>query len=136
MTSSRPVGYEKYLRSAKWRNIAAAMKKYTNFTCQRCKKALRPGELDVHHLNYDRLGSERPSDLQVLCRAECHPVADALREERVSNRREQRKSDTACHTFLSKKYGDNYASFADEGMYDEFDRWRAKKHYGETGEEW
>ncbi|HWG88237.1 MAG TPA: hypothetical protein VN679_10690 [Candidatus Acidoferrales bacterium] len=136
MTSSRPINYEKYLHSAKWHNISAAMKKYANFTCQRCKKVFHPGELDVHHLNYDRLGNERPSDLQVLCHAECHPIADALRAERVNSHRKQRNSDAASHTFLSKKYGDNYAAFADDGMYDEFERWSAKKHFGETGEEW
>ncbi|HXE67478.1 MAG TPA: HNH endonuclease [Rhodanobacteraceae bacterium] len=110
------------------------MKKYANFTCQRCKRKFHPSELDVHHLNYERLGHERPSDLQVLCSNKCHPMADALRSERVAIRREQRQSTTACDTYLSKKYGDNYAAFADEGMYEEFERWRAKKHYGETGE--
>jgi 5-methylcytosine-specific restriction endonuclease McrA len=136
MAPSRPVDYEKYLRSAKWRNISAAMKKYVNFTCQSCKVKFHPGELDVHHRTYDRLGNERPSDLQVLCRSNCHPIADARRVEKVAVRREQRQYDAASHTFLSKKYGDNYASFADEGMYEEFERWRAKKHYAETGEDW
>lgn len=112
------------------------MKKYANFTCNRCKTKFHPGALDVHHLTYDRLGNERPSDLQVLCRAKCHPIADAERVEQVTVRREQRQSDAACHTFLSKKYGDNYAAFADDGMHEDFERWRAKKHYGETGEDW
>lgn len=112
------------------------MKKYAKFTCQRCKEKLPPGALDVHHLTYERLGNERPSDLQVLCRSKCHPIADAQRAERTSEWRERRQSDAACETFLSKKYGQNYASFADEGMYEEFERWRAKKHYGETGEDW
>ena len=112
------------------------MKKYANFTCQRCRTKFDPGELDVHDLNYDRLGNERPSDLQVLCRAKCHPIADARRVERVTIRREQRQSESAGHTFLSKKYGDNYASFADDGMYEEFERWRAKKQYGDTGDGW
>lgn len=136
MTSARPIEYKKYLRSAKWRNISAAMKKYANFTCQRCKARLHPSALDVHHLTYERLGNERPSDLQVLCHAKCHPVADAQRVERVTARREQRQYDSASHTFLSKKLGDNYASFADEGMHEDFERWRARKHYAETGEDW
>ena len=135
MSQSRPLDYEKYLRSAKWRNISAKMRKFANFTCDGCKDKFRPAELDVHHRNYDRLGNERPSDLRVLCH-KCHSIADAHRVEQVSIRSEQRQSDAASHTFLSKKYGDNYATFADEGMYEEFDRWRAKKHYGETGEGW
>ena len=134
MKSSRQIDYDKYLRSAKWRNISTAMKRYVDFTCQRCKTKFHPSELDVHHLNYDRLGRERPSDLQVLCRAKCHPIADAQRSEQVIVRREQRQYDAARDTFLFKKYGD--ASFADEGMYEEFERWIAKKHNVETGDGW
>lgn len=136
MTTSQPVDYKKYIKSAKWRNISDVMKKYANFTCQRCKKTFHPSELDVHHRNYDRLGRELPSDLEVLCRANCHPIADAERVEKVCIHRESRRLDAASDTFLSKKYGDNYSAYADEGMYEEFERWRAKMHYGETGEEW
>lgn len=136
MTSGPPVDYGDYMSSARWRNISAAMKKYANFTCQRCKARLHPSELDVHHLNYERMGKERISDLQVLCRSKCHPIADANRAEQDTVRREQRRSDTACDTYLSKKYGDNYASFEDESMHREYERWRTKKHYGETGEDW
>ena len=111
------------------------MKKYANYTCQGCKTKFHSGQLNVHHRNYDSFGNERMSDLQVLCRS-CHSAADAHRVEQVAVRGEQRQSDAACHSFLSKKYGDNYSSFANDGMYEEVDRWRAKKHYGETGEDW
>lgn len=134
MTSQRPANYDKYIASSKWRNIASAMKKHGNFTCQRCKNKFHPGELDVHHRNYDSFGNERMSDLEVLCHAKCHPIADAQRVEQVIVRRERRQNDAATHTFLSKKYGDNYASFAHEGMYEEFEDWLAKKRYGEFGE--
>lgn len=87
--------YEAYLRSAKWRNISAAMKKLADFTCQGCKTKLRSAELDVHHRNYDRLGRERQSDLEVLCR-KCHQTADARRVEHVTLRQEQRASDACC----------------------------------------
>lgn len=124
------------MRSTKWRNISAAMKKHVNYICQGCKTRLHSGQLEVHHLNYDSFGNERMSDLRVLCRDKCHPIADSIRAEQVAIRREQRQTDAACHTFLSSKYGDNYESFANDGMYEEFDRWRARKHYGETGEGW
>jgi len=132
--AQRPANYAKYIASTKWRNIASAMKTHSNFICQRCKTKFHPGELDVHHRNYDSFGNERMIDLEVVCRAKCHPVADAQRVEQVSIRREQRQSDAATHSFLSKKYGDNYASFEHEGMYEEFEGWRTKKHYGEHGE--
>ena len=79
--------YDQYIKSAKWRNISAKMKKYANYVCSRCGKKFHPGELDVHHLNYERLGNERPSDLQVLCRATCHPIAGVARAEKVQARR-------------------------------------------------
>ena len=132
----RSVVYEQYIKSAKWRNISAAMKKFANFTCQRCRNKFHPSELEVHHLNYDRLGNERPSDLQVLCRATCHPIADTKRAEAVQVRREERRYESALDTYLSKKYGDNYAAYADEGMYEEANRWLSRKRYGESGEDW
>ncbi|MDP1615522.1 MAG: hypothetical protein Q8L68_06970 [Methylococcales bacterium] len=136
MANSQSVDYKTYIKSGKWRNISTVMKKYANFTCQRCKKIFHPSELDVHHRNYDRLGRELPSDLEVLCRRNCHPIADAVRVAVVSEHRESRRLEAASDTFLSKKYGDNYVAFANKGMYDEFERWRAKKQYGETGEDW
>ena len=134
MTSPRPANYEKHIRSAKWRNISAAMKKHFDYICQGCKIKFHPTQLEVHHRNYDGFGNERMSDLQVLCRDKCHPIADALRVEQVATRREKRRDDAACQTFLSKKYGDNYASFAHDGMYEEYENWLAKKRYGEFGE--
>jgi hypothetical protein len=136
MTALRSVNYDEYIKSAQWRTISAAMKKYRNFVCQGCEKKFHPSELDVHHENYDRLGNERPSDLKVLCRAKCHPIADATRVQVAQTRREERRYEAGKDTFLSKKHGDNYPAVADEGMHEEFDRWAAKKRYGETGEEW
>jgi hypothetical protein len=89
--------------------------------------------LDVHHRNYERLGHESPHDLQVLCRGTCHPIADSHRIEQVNIRRINRQTDAARDTFLSKKYGDNFASFADASMHEEFERWRSRKNYEETG---
>src|SRR5690348_16116797 len=106
---SRSVEYEEYIKSAKWRTISATMKKFANFVCQHCGKTFHPSELDVHHVNYERLGNERPSDLQILCRATCHPIADAKRVEVVHIRREERQYESAVDTYLSKKYGNNYA---------------------------
>jgi len=109
--AQRPADYAKYIASTNWRSIASAMKTYANYICQRCKAKFHPGELDVHHRNYDSFGNERMSDLEVVCRAECHALADAQRIEQVSICREQRQSDAATRSFLSQKYGENYAFF-------------------------
>ena len=134
--AGRSAIYEQYIKSAKWRRISTAMKKFAGFTCQGCGAKLHPTELDVHHITYDRLGNERPSDLRVLCRAKCHPVADAKRTVATQIRREERQYQSATDTYLSKKYGDNYAAFADDGMYEEAETWLSRKRYGESGEEW
>ena len=136
MNNSQPPNYSKYLKSAKWRNISSDMKKCANYVCNRCGKKFHSGELDVHHLNYERLGKEHPSDLQVLCRTTCHPIADATRVENVATRREKRRYELGRDTYMSKKYGDNHAMFADEGMHEQYDRWLVKKGYGEFGEDW
>ena len=134
MKSVQSDEYKKYIRSAKWRNISNVMKKYVNFTCQGCNQIFPAEQLEVHHLTYERLGHENPSDLRVLCRENCHPIADNVRAQKTQIRRETRQYNSAQDTYLSKKYGDNYQSFADGGMYEEFEHWSAKKRYGETGE--
>lgn len=132
--AAHSAAYEQYIKSAKWRNISAAMKKFAGFTCKRCGGKFHPSQLDVHHLNYDRLGNERPSDLEVLCRARCHPVADAKRIEAVNLRREERQHNATTDTYLSKKYGENCAMFADDGMYEEACEWLAEKRLRGSGE--
>jgi 5-methylcytosine-specific restriction endonuclease McrA len=132
---TRSATYEQYIKSAKWRTISAAMKKLANYTCKRCGKKFHSSQLDAHHRNYDRLGSEHPSDLEVLCKP-CHAIADSQRtittQIRREDRRHERQHDAAIDTFLTKKYGS--AGGYDQGMYDEAERWLARKRYGETGE--
>ena len=110
------------------------MKKIAGNTCQRCEKSFHPSELDVHHRTYERLGHELPSDLQVLCRVTCHPIGDAIRADQTQMRRQEKRNAAASDTYLSKRVGENYQSVADEGMYEEAECWRDKKHYGEFGE--
>jgi hypothetical protein len=70
--------YDAYIGSPEWEvRRAAAMKKANNI-CERCGVSFEPKELDVHHLTYDRLGHEWPSDLKVVCRR-CHPAEDEER---------------------------------------------------------
>lgn len=60
--------YTQYLNSASWkitRNRRLALAKY------RCERCQNKRQLQVHHLTYERLGSEWDSDLEVLC-IDCH----------------------------------------------------------------
>lgn len=62
--------YMRYLRSPEWRAHRERALAAADHRCQRCGA---PDELEVHHLSYDRLGFERPQDLQVLCNP-CHAL--------------------------------------------------------------
>lgn len=59
--------YRAYLQSRVWKVRAARAKRWG--FCQRC--GAESPTLDAHHLTYERLGAERPSDLIALCRR-CH----------------------------------------------------------------
>jgi len=125
----KPPNYEKYIESVRWRNISDAMKKHANYTCARCNT--RTTVLEVHHKNYDRLGKERMSDLEVLC-IPCHNIADRKRVEKREERGKQRSYDKAFATYVATKYGDHVIGFPDAD--EEFERWLDRKHYGEFGE--
>ncbi len=60
--------YPEYLQTDHWKRIRAWALRQAGYRCQIChtKKTLH-----THHRTYERLGSERLSDLTVLCRA-CH----------------------------------------------------------------
>jgi HNH endonuclease len=60
---------EGYLTSTWWKRRSYARLLKAKGKCERCEKVV--SKADVHHVHYDRLGAERDSDLEVLCRT-CH----------------------------------------------------------------
>jgi len=66
----RAISYDEYLQSPWWRKRRHARLKKANWKCERCAASVA-SVANVHHLNYDRLGAERDTDLEVLCRR-CH----------------------------------------------------------------
>lgn len=69
--------YASYLRSEHWRETRADALDRADHKCESCGDS--SGPLQVHHLTYERVGEEKPDDLQVLCRschAAEHPDAD------------------------------------------------------------
>lgn len=77
---ARRCKYEGYLRSKTWHNKRHNALVAADFTCSICGycsyKAIFQIPLDVHHKTYERLGSELPEDLEVLCR-NCHEARHA-----------------------------------------------------------
>lgn len=64
----RPADYGKYLKSAHWLELRARVLRERGQRCEGCGVRW---PLNVHHLTYASLGSERMQELVVLCRA-CH----------------------------------------------------------------
>lgn len=65
---NRKPNYYEYIYSEEWKLKAKEAKKRAGFRCQLCNGEK---ELNAHHRTYDRLGSELPEDITVLCR-DCH----------------------------------------------------------------
>ena len=65
-----PMGYLEYLKSPEWKERSKEAKERAGYRCQICNSGKR---LEVHHRTYERLGSELPEDLTVLCRL-CHEL--------------------------------------------------------------
>ena len=71
------INYHDYLLTKEWQVHRQAALRRAKHRCQICGE--RDG-LEVHHLNYDRLGHELPADLQVVCHG-CHWIAENVRRD-------------------------------------------------------
>lgn len=67
------VDYSAYISSEEWANKSTKAKRDVGYRCQICNRHEDEIVLDTHHRTYERLGSERPDDLTVLCR-DCHAL--------------------------------------------------------------
>ena len=66
--------YDEYLKTPQWQEKRSQRLKIDNYTCQMCE---RKTGLQVHHLNYDRIGKEDIyRDLITLC-TDCHEKVEA-----------------------------------------------------------
>jgi hypothetical protein len=115
--------YEKHLKSARWKNTRRDLFRLRGELCEAC--GYPSPNLQVHHLSYDRLGCELPSDLKIVCK-KCHEQEDAAREISVKNKREERRYSSAFDTWFQKKTGMD-AFYANECDWDDFDRWLDRK---------
>ena len=66
--------YADYIKSPQWERKRRHILERCDRACQGCGQSGIGISLDVHHLNYDRLGAEEVGDLIALCRA-CHKIA-------------------------------------------------------------
>ena len=78
--------YQDYIASEKWLTFATDAKVATGGRCQGCDR--KTWNLQVHHLTYERLGNELPSDVWVVCAA-CHLKFHPKHKKRVNNERKK-----------------------------------------------
>ncbi len=69
--------YDRIHRSENYRTLVADLKRRFGYRCQICTRQFRGIELEGHILDYSDWDTS--GKLLILCRSECHPVADALR---------------------------------------------------------
>ncbi len=114
--------YKKHLCSANWKKFRKLAIEKANHRCEKCK--ISSGSLEVHHLNYDRLGREFLTDVQVVCPS-CHPQADVERKRFLEARGLVRRDNAAFHTWMTKKYGEGYEYCDVE--HEQFHEWLERK---------
>ena len=61
--------WQTYMKSRAWSNFKKRVYKQRGNICERCGTI--DGEKHVHHLTYERLGSEKLTDCVILC-VPCH----------------------------------------------------------------
>lgn len=113
--------YLAYIRSPLWRKRRKALIQERNHTCGKCGLfRFGAGELQVHHLTYDRLGHEKDTDMLVVCR-HCHGLADEERKVKVAADSARRLDDARFEGWARAKYGDEWHLDDDPGMREEFE---------------
>lgn len=81
------IGYVNYLKSKHWQNIRDRLigeKK----VCAACGYVVPV--IQLHHMNYDRLGHELDSDLAALC-PNCHKLVHKAKSEQYSVSKKKKK---------------------------------------------
>lgn len=113
--------YNEVLDSFRWKALRKRLIKERGWKCERC--GFPAAVLQLHHLNYERLGEELDSDLQVVCE-KCHPEADQERATESRRKTIRAREARALDTWASKKYGDSWSERGDaDRISDDFDRW-------------
>jgi hypothetical protein len=67
--------YAEYLKSSEWKIIRDKKLNTAKYVCDGCGE--KSGAMQVHHLNYDRIGCELLTDLASYCIV-CHKKAHGL----------------------------------------------------------
>lgn len=121
--------YEAYLASSAWKVKRENAIARAGGRCERCHFPFTSFEeefvceLQVHHLTYERLGKEKPSDLMVVCIA-CHEIEDEKRAKQGERRARNALYYARLNGWASKKYGEDWNMHCNvDAVQDEFESW-------------
>lgn len=124
----RRMAYDRYMGSARWRNIRKDYLNSVEHRCERCG-CRSFHQLEVHHLSYCNFGKENFSDLKAVC-VPCHRKEDAERRAKLAIQFQEegliRRYLTARDTYFEKVHGS--VRFVPLFAYDEFDGWIVRKN--------
>jgi hypothetical protein len=113
--------YTTHLKSEAWSRFRRSIISERGQKCEACGN--EGTGLQLHHLTYERLGDERPSDVQLLCWM-CHRKADEKREREARIRSERSLYDARLNGWAKRKYGEEWDYYHDtEQVSEEFDAW-------------
>lgn len=89
LSDGRVLPYSKYLKTPQWKAVRLRRMAKDGYACFGCgaKKSLQ-----VHHVNYRRMGQERMGDLRTLCQ-DCH--AGITTKERAAGPQAHRPTNLA-----------------------------------------
>jgi hypothetical protein len=118
--------YNSVIASKRWRSMRARRFDKTGGRCERCawkQTQWHKGRgLELHHLNYERLGEEKEGDLELLCQR-CHAVADVQRATEGQMRSSDALYEARFNGWASKVYGDDWYGLDVDEMHERFVEW-------------
>ena len=83
--------YDDHIGSRYWNEIRQRILKRSDGKCEKCGKMWR---LQIHHINYDRVGRELDSDLLAVCQP-CHRAIHGIDSpDRPQRRRDSEREET------------------------------------------
>ena len=116
--------YDAHIKSARWKNICAVVRKQADNVCQRCGEG--SARLEVHHLTYERFGHERLADLKLLCQ-DCHKIEDEIREKATKIKSANALYKARYAGYMKTKYGEDWINDDTLDTVYEFNEWLETK---------
>ncbi len=127
--------YRAYQQSSVWAEKRKQILSRANGRCEGCGVIVVSNSLlDIHHLNYYRVGgNEKMDDLKALCTS-CHKKADRKRDNQTDERHRSNHYQNRLRGFALRKYGEEWLYYHDEQEVEiEFITFLYKKHCEECG---